>query len=152
MPTYTLNKIIKTVGIALLLSVGVMLTSSFVITPLLIVLLLFTNDFVTMSIATDSVSYSQQPDRWHIRWLVLVSLALGSLILVFSFGIFLAAVIGYNCPCHSCKRWSSSPCGLYRTGQCLSRPTAPAFLEVKAQQVAASEFGGRYRGREHSCF
>jgi H+-transporting ATPase len=91
MLTYTLNKIIKTVEIALLLSVGVMLTKSFVITPLLIVLLLFTNDFVTMSIATDTVSYSQQPDRWYIRWLVLVSLALGSLILLFSFGTFLAA-------------------------------------------------------------
>jgi H+-transporting ATPase len=90
MLTYTLNKIIKTIEIALLLSVGVMLTRSFVITPLLIVLLLFTNDFVTMSIATDTVSYSQQPDRWHIRSLVLVGLALGSLILVFSFGIFLA--------------------------------------------------------------
>jgi len=90
MLTYTLNKIIKTVEIALLLSVGVMLTRSFVITPLLIVLLLFTNDFVTMSIATDTVSYSQQPDRWRIRWLVLISLALGSLILLFSFGIFLA--------------------------------------------------------------
>ena len=90
MLTYTLNKIIKTIEIALLLSVGVMLTRSFVITPLLIVFLLFTNDFVTMSIATDTVSYSQQPDRWHIRSLVLVGLALGSLILVFSFGIFLA--------------------------------------------------------------
>jgi H+-transporting ATPase len=92
MLTYTLNKIIKTVEIAFLLSVGVMLTRSFVITPLLVVLLLFTNDFVTMSIATDTVSYSQQPDRWHIRWLVLVSLALGSLILVFSFGTLLAGL------------------------------------------------------------
>lgn len=91
MLTYTFNKIIKTVEIALLLSVGVMLTRSLIITPLLIVLLLFTNDFVTMSIATDTVSYSRQPDRWHIRWLVLVSLALGSLILLFSFGTFLGA-------------------------------------------------------------
>ena len=90
MLTYTLNKIIKTIEIAFLLSVGVMLTRSFVITPLLIVLLLFTNDFVTMSIATDTVSYSPQPDRWNIRSLVLAGLALGSLILVFSFAIFLA--------------------------------------------------------------
>jgi len=90
MLTYTLNKIIKTVEIAFFLSVGVMLTRSFIITPLLIVLLLFTNDFVTMSIATDTVSYSQQPDRWHIRWLVLAGLVLGSLVLVLSFGIFLA--------------------------------------------------------------
>jgi len=90
MLTYTLNKIIKTVEIAFFLSVGVMLTKSFIITPLLIVLLLFTNDFVTMSIATDTVSYSQQPDRWHIRSLVLVGLVLGSLVLMLSFGIFLA--------------------------------------------------------------
>ena len=90
MLTYTLNKIIKTVEIAFFLSVGVMLTRSFIITPLLIVLLLFTNDFVTMSIATDAVSYSQQPDRWHIRSLVLAGFVLGSLVLVLSFGIFLA--------------------------------------------------------------
>ncbi len=90
MLTYTLNKIIKTIEIALLLSVGVMLTGSFVITPLLIVVLLFTNDFVTMSIATDTVSYSQQPDRWRIRSLVLIGLTLGSLVLIFSFGILLA--------------------------------------------------------------
>jgi H+-transporting ATPase len=90
MLTYTLNKIIKTIEIALLLSVGVMLTGSFVITPLLIVILLFTNDFVTMSIATDTVSYSQQPDRWHVRSLVLIGLTLGSLVLIFSFGILLA--------------------------------------------------------------
>ena len=90
MLTYTLNKIIKTIEIAFLLSVGVMLTRSFVITPFLIVLLLVTNDFVTMSIATDTVSYSQQPDLWQIRSLVLVGLALGSLILVFSFGTLLA--------------------------------------------------------------
>jgi len=90
MLTYTLNKIIKTIEIVLLLSVGVMLTGSFVITPLLIVVLLFTNDFVTMSIATDTVSYSQQPDRWHIRPLILIGLTLGSLVLIFSFGILLA--------------------------------------------------------------
>ena len=90
MLTYTLNKIIKTIEIALLLSVGVMLTRSFVITPLLIVILLFTNDFVTMSIATDTVSCSQQPDRWHIRSLILIGLTLGTLVLLFSFGILLA--------------------------------------------------------------
>ena len=90
MLTYTLNKIIKTIEIAMLLSIGVMLTRSFVITPLLIVVLLFTNDFVTMSIATDTVSYSQQPDRWHIRSLVLIGLTLGSLVLIFSLGILLA--------------------------------------------------------------
>jgi len=89
--TYTLNKIIKTVEIALFLSAGVMLTRTFIVTPLLIVLLLFTNDFVTMSIATDHVSFSTQPDRWNIRALMLAGGALGSLILLLSFGLFFYA-------------------------------------------------------------
>ncbi len=88
MLTYTLNKIIKTVEIGLFLGIGVILTRTFIITPLLIVLLLFTNDFVTMSIATDHVSASPMPDRWHIRTLMLTGVSLGSLILLLSFGLF----------------------------------------------------------------
>ena len=88
MLTYTLNKIIKTVEVGLFLSIGVILTRTFIITPLLIVMLLFTNDFVTMSIATDHVSASPTPDRWHIRSLMLAGMSLGSLILLFSFGLF----------------------------------------------------------------
>lgn len=88
MLTYTLNKIIKTVEIALFLSLGVILTRAFIITPLLIVLLLFTNDFVTMSIATDHVSASRMPDRWNIRALMVGGMSLGSLILLLSFWLF----------------------------------------------------------------
>ncbi|HEV2386122.1 MAG TPA: plasma-membrane proton-efflux P-type ATPase [Candidatus Acidoferrales bacterium] len=90
MLTYTLNKIIKTVEIALFLTLGVLLTRSFIVTPLLIVLLLFANDFVTMSIATDSVSYSRHPDRWHIRALSYAGMTIGCCVLILSFGIFLA--------------------------------------------------------------
>jgi H+-transporting ATPase len=90
MLTYTLNKIVKTIEIAIYLSLGIMLTGTFVITPLLIVLLLFTNDFVTMSIATDRVSSSRKPDRWHIRTLMLTGGALAGLILVLSFSVFFA--------------------------------------------------------------
>jgi H+-transporting ATPase len=87
MLTYTLNKIIKTIEIALFVSIGVIATGHLVITPLLIVLLLFTNDFVTMSIATDRVSFSRAPDRWPVRKLVEAGLLLGSLILVFSLAV-----------------------------------------------------------------
>jgi len=88
MLTYTLNKIIKTVEVGLFLSIGVILTRTFIITPLLIVMLLFTNDFVTMSIATDRVSASPTPDRWHIRTLMRAGISLGSLVLLLSFGLF----------------------------------------------------------------
>ena len=88
MLTYTLNKIIKTLEIAVFLSVGMMLTGVFVITPLLIVLLLFTNDFVTMSIATDHVQFARKPERWRIATLMLTAAPLAALILVLSFSVF----------------------------------------------------------------
>jgi H+-transporting ATPase len=88
MLTYTLNKVIKTVEIGFFLSLGVLWTRQFIITPSLIVLLLFTNDFVTMSIATDHVSFSSTPDRWRIGRLMKVGLALGTMLLMLSMGLF----------------------------------------------------------------
>ena len=88
MLTYTLNKIIKTIEIGVFLSVAVILTGTFVITPLLVVLLLFTNDFVTMSIATDRVSFSSRPDRWDIRTLMFTAGTLAGLVLILSFTVF----------------------------------------------------------------
>lgn len=91
MLTYIFNRIMKTFQIVVFLTIGVMLTRSFVITPVLVVLLLFANDFITMSITTDRVSFSQQPDRWHIRTLVWSSLVLSIPILVLFFVIFFYA-------------------------------------------------------------
>ncbi len=88
MLTYTLNKIIKTMEIAIFMSVGVMLTGVFVITPMLIVLLLFTNDFVTMSIATDNVSYSKKPQRWNVSQLMATAGTLAAFVLILSFTVF----------------------------------------------------------------
>jgi len=85
MLTYTMNKIIKTIQVGLLLSLAFFLTRNFVVTPFLVVLLLFANDFVTMSIATDSVGYSPKPDRWKIRPLVASSGLLALLVLAESF-------------------------------------------------------------------
>jgi H+-transporting ATPase len=88
MLTYTLNKIVKTCEISLFLSLGLIVTGTFVTTPALIVLLLFTNDFVTMSIATDRVEAARTPRVWHVRPLVFTALSLALLILALSFTIF----------------------------------------------------------------
>ena len=88
MVTYTLNKIIKTIEIAFFLSLGLILSGTFVTTPLLIVLLIFTNDFVTMAIATDHVAFSLQPNRWHVHQLVFTALSLAFPTLLLSFAIF----------------------------------------------------------------
>src|SRR5208337_1849549 len=42
----------------------------------------------TFTLATDHVSASPMPDRWHIRTLMLAGMSLGSLILLLSFGLF----------------------------------------------------------------
>ena len=88
MLTYTINKIIKTIEIAFFLSFGLIFTRTFVTTPLLMVLLLFTNDFVTMSISTDRVKPSSMPNRWDVRSIVLGSIFLALPILALSLGIF----------------------------------------------------------------
>ncbi len=66
---------------------GLILEKNFIISQLLIVLFLFANDFVTMSIATDHVSYSQKPDHWDIKTLMMVGGCFAVLILGFSFTI-----------------------------------------------------------------
>lgn len=88
MRTYTLNKIIKTIQIAGFLSLGVILHGLFVVTPLQVILLLFANDFVTMSVSTDNVRPSPQPDRWQVRSLVSTALALALPLLLATLGIF----------------------------------------------------------------
>ena len=100
MLTYTLNKIIKTLEVALFLSLGVILTRTLVVTPLLIVMLLFTNDFVTMSIATDNVSFSPRPERWRIRSLVMTAAPLAALLVLFLLAVLFAGwrVMNFSTP------------------------------------------------------
>jgi len=90
MLTYTLNKIVKTIEVALFLSIGFLATGTLVTTPRLILLLLLTNDFVTMSIARDRVSFSPTPDRWNVRSLVTSATGLALAWLAFSLAVVFA--------------------------------------------------------------
>ncbi|WMT45279.1 MAG: plasma-membrane proton-efflux P-type ATPase [Cuniculiplasma divulgatum] len=97
MLTYTLNKIIKTIQVALFLTTSFFIYRFFVTTPFDVILLLFANDFVTMSIATDNVSYSRNPEKWNVRSLVGSSMSLAILILVESFAILeIGLLLGLN--------------------------------------------------------
>jgi len=88
MLTYTINKIVKTFQVALFLGLGLLITRQFVTTPRLVLLLLFANDFVTMSLATDRVSSSPRPDRWQVPALSLAALGIAIPWLAFSFATF----------------------------------------------------------------
>jgi H+-transporting ATPase len=90
--TYTLNKIIKTFQIALFLALGLFITGIFVTTPRLVILLLFANDFVTMSLSSDRVKYSPRPERWPLRPIIFSAFLIAIAWLVFSFGTLMAGL------------------------------------------------------------
>ena len=100
MLTYTLNKISKTFQVALFLSLGLIFFGKFVTTPKLILILIFVNDFVTMSIAKDNAVYSNKPDKWKIKLIVSASLIIAGAWLIYSFIVYYIGyyVIGMNLP------------------------------------------------------
>ncbi|MHB8418444.1 MAG: plasma-membrane proton-efflux P-type ATPase [Myxococcales bacterium] len=89
--TYTLNKIVKTLQTVLFLGGWFLFDGTLAVTPRLIVLLLFANDFVTMSLATDHVAVSKRPERWNVRALSLAGFALGTLWVAFGVAMLLVA-------------------------------------------------------------
>ncbi|MCL4321618.1 MAG: plasma-membrane proton-efflux P-type ATPase [Deltaproteobacteria bacterium] len=89
MLTYTLNKISKTFQVAFFLSLGLLIFGVFVTTPTLILILIFVNNFVSMSIAEDNVIYSNKPDKWNIKLIVSASLLIAVAWLIYSFLVYI---------------------------------------------------------------
>ncbi len=87
MSTWALNKLVKTFVISLLLAGGLLVTGDFLTSPRHVLLLIFTNDFVTMTLARDRVTYSKSPDRWNARALVATSSVLAIAWLAFLVGV-----------------------------------------------------------------
>ncbi|RIK46788.1 MAG: plasma-membrane proton-efflux P-type ATPase [Chloroflexi bacterium] len=88
MLTYTLNMSVKKLALPVLLSGGLLLSSEFVVSPRLMILLLFANDFVTMALTTDRVVAAQNPQRWQMSALLRAALILALPLLALSLGIF----------------------------------------------------------------
>jgi H+-transporting ATPase len=82
--TYTLNMLAKKIEIVLFLAIGLFLTGHAVMTPLLMVLTMVTNDFLSMSLTTDRASPAARPSIWHMRHITAAAVAFGSCKLVFS--------------------------------------------------------------------
>ena len=89
--TYTLNMVAKKIELMLLLVICFLLTGHKPLTPLLMVLIIFLNDFLTMSLTTDRMSVSTRPNQWRTRAVVTASTVLAFCKLIFSLGVFLLA-------------------------------------------------------------
>ena len=86
---YTLNMIAKKIELMLLLVIGFLLTGHRPLTPLLMVLIIFLNDFLTMSLTTDRMSVSARPNQWRTRAVVTASTVIAMCKLAFSLTVYL---------------------------------------------------------------
>lgn len=82
MLTWVINKVTKVIQVIGLLTVGLFWFHDTVVSLLGMALLIFANDFVTMSLATDNVEYTANPNKWNVRNITFASLIVGALLVV----------------------------------------------------------------------
>jgi H+-transporting ATPase len=75
--SYTLNSITKKTVQVLFLAIGLIMTGQAILTPLLMVLIMITGDFLGMSLTTDNVRPSPMPNAWRIGNLTVGGVIMG---------------------------------------------------------------------------
>ena len=75
--TYTLNMMIKKMVTVLFLAAGLVMTGHAILTPMLMVIVMVTGDFLTMSLTTDLVRPSPLPNVWRVSQLTIAGAIMG---------------------------------------------------------------------------
>jgi len=75
--TYVFSKTIRVFAVVLTIFAFFIIDKDFVLTTKMIIAMFFYNDFLTLSLATDNVGYSQKPDKWDIKKISIASLVFG---------------------------------------------------------------------------
>ena len=75
--TYTLNSVTKKIVQVLFLAVGLLLTGHAILTPMLMVIIMITGDFLGMSLTTDHVRPSPLPNSWKVGHLTMAGVFMG---------------------------------------------------------------------------
>ena len=86
--TYTLRSIIHKVVQVLFLAAGLVMTGQAILTPMLMVLMMVTGDFLSMSSSTDNVRPSPTPSVWKIGSLTAACIIMGIFDLLFCVACF----------------------------------------------------------------
>jgi len=94
--TYTLNSIIKKIVTVLFLIVGLIMTGHAILTPLLMVIVMVTGDFLSMSLTTDNVRPSATPNAWRIGTLTIAGIITGICLLAFCTGVLAVGKFEFN--------------------------------------------------------
>jgi H+-transporting ATPase len=85
---YTLNSVLKKLVQVLFLAIGLVMTGHAVLTPMLMIIVMITGDFLAMSQTTDRVAPSKMPNSWRIG-----RITAASAILAFFFLAFCTAIL-----------------------------------------------------------
>jgi H+-transporting ATPase len=85
--TYTLNSVLKKIVQVLLLAVGLVMTGHAVLTPMLMVIVMITGDFLSMSLTTDRVRPSPMPNSWQVGRITVAGTILGGCFLAFCIAV-----------------------------------------------------------------
>jgi H+-transporting ATPase len=75
--TYTLNSVTKKIVQVLFIAAGLVLTGHTILTPMLMVIIMITGDFLGMSLTTDNVRPSPTPSVWRVGRLTLAGVFMG---------------------------------------------------------------------------
>ncbi|MHB8280122.1 MAG: plasma-membrane proton-efflux P-type ATPase [Candidatus Humimicrobiaceae bacterium] len=81
MLTWVINKVTKVILLDGILLFGFFLFHNIIISTIGMVLLIFANDFLTMSISTDNVKYTGNPNKWNVKNITLASLPVSLLLI-----------------------------------------------------------------------
>lgn len=92
--TYTLNSVIKKIAQVLLLAAGLVMTGHAVLTPLLMVIVMITGDFLAMSLTTDRVRPSETPNAWEIGKITSAGVIMGGFFLAYCLAVLAVGKFG----------------------------------------------------------
>ena len=81
--TYTMNSVTKKIAQVFFLAVGLIITGQAILTPMLMVIIMITGDFLGMALTTDNVKPSSKPNVWRVGALTLAGVFIGLSELVF---------------------------------------------------------------------
>ena len=136
--SYTLNSIAKKTVQVLFLAVGLLMTGHAILTPLLMVIIMITGDFLGMALTTDNVRPSPKPNSWQIGNLTIAGVIMGIGELLFVRPSWPLGPIKWDSPPVHCRRW-------------LSWSSYSAIRRPPTQIVSVAIYGPRCPAYGFSC-
>jgi H+-transporting ATPase len=94
--TYTINSVTKKVVQVLFLAVGLVVTGHAILTPMLMVIVMITGDFLGMALTTDHVRPSPTPSAWKVGNLTAAGVFMGLAELLLCTAVFAIGQFGLH--------------------------------------------------------